>query len=228
MNKLYELDSLDFHYQIGKEEIHAIQNLSLNLDRGSFTCFFGPSGSGKTTLLNLMGLIDIPQKGILRFDGRNISTLSEKEKNAIRRKELGFVFQSFHLFPVLTAEENVEFFLARAGIPKSERIVRIEKALSEVGLLDQRKQKPLEMSGGQRQRVAIARALAKQPKVLIADEPTANLDQDTSHKIMEIFQKLHREQGLTLVMSSHDPMVQSFAKQKICIKDGRIAAEMQS
>lgn len=200
--------------------VPALKNVSLTIDRGSFICLKGPSGSGKTTLLNILGLIEPIQKGDVLLNGQSFANLTESEKNGIRRERIGFIFQSFHLFPVLSARENVEYFLIKQGIQTGERKRRVEAALRDVGLLDHGKKRPLEMSGGQRQRVAIARAIAKQPEVILADEPTASLDQNTGRDIMEIFLKLNQERGTTIIVSSHDPMVQSFTPKHISLRDG--------
>jgi len=204
---LYQVKDLKFNYRLGSQEVHALRGVSLSLQRGQFYCLCGPSGSGKTTLLNVLGLIEPVQNGQVLMDGKNLGQLSESEKNEIRRFHVGFIFQTFQLFPVLSAEENVEFFLARQGLGSKERKERTQEAIRAVGLWDHRQKKPMEMSGGQRQRVAIARALAKRPNVLIADEPTASLDQATGKEIMEILVKLNEERGMTLILSSHDPMV---------------------
>ena len=178
-NNLYQLSGVNFQYHLGTLLVQALRNIDLKIDAGDFVCFRGPSGSGKTTLLNLLGLIEPPQEGTTLFEGEDLSKLSETQKNHIRRFRIGFVFQNFHLIPVLRADENVEYFLARQGLPKKERQERVETALKAVGLWEHRNKKPLEMSGGQRQRVAIARALAKHPHVIVADEPTASLDSST-------------------------------------------------
>ncbi|MEO5666840.1 MAG: ABC transporter ATP-binding protein, partial [Bdellovibrionota bacterium] len=179
-------------------------------------------GSGKSTLLNLLGLIESPQEGRLRLFGQDVALLSERDKNAIRRHKIGFIFQSFHLFNVLSAEENVEYFLHRQGVETSERKSRVEEALRAVGLWDHRKKRPLQMSGGQRQRVAIARAIAKRSEILIADEPTASLDQNTGREIMDLLAHLNKERGTTVVVSSHDPMVLSYIPKVIRLVDGRL------
>ena len=219
---MYEIENVSFRYQLGNQTVQALQQVSLSIPKGQFVCLAGPSGSGKSTLLNLLGLIEPVQEGRLRLDGKDLAALSEKEKNRIRRFEVGFVFQHFHLFPVLAADENIEYFLSRQGVGRAERVKRVRAALEAVGIWEQRRKKPLEMSGGQRQRVAIARALVKSPKVIIADEPTASLDQRTGNEIMEILGKLCREQKTTVVAASHDPMVIGFAERVVRMKDGLI------
>jgi putative ABC transport system ATP-binding protein len=219
---IYEATDIEFEYTLGSEHVHALRGVSLSIPHGAFVCLMGPSGSGKTTLLNLFGLIEQMQKGRLTLLGDDVSTMTEGAKNNARRFRIGFVFQTFQLIPVLRADENVDYFLARQGLPSKERKLRVEESLSAVGLWEHRMKKPLEMSGGQRQRVAIARALAKKPEVIIADEPTASVDQKTGRELMETFAKIHDERKVAIVVSSHDPMVQSFAPSRIMLQDGKI------
>ncbi len=222
MTRLYDVERLNFQYQLGSQTFTALKDVSLGIEAGDFVCLSGPSGSGKTTLLNLLGLIEPVQEGDIRFEGRSYRALSEAERNELRKRRLGFVFQTFQLFPVLTAYENVEFFLARQGLPVAERRSRSEQALQAVGLWDHRNKKPLEMSGGQRQRVALARAFAKQPRVILADEPTASLDQNTGRQILEIMRELNERTGVTVIVCSHDPMVLGFGKTQVRLRDGVI------
>lgn len=219
---LYRIRDVKFSYDFGNLKAPALNGLSLDIGKGDFVCLTGPSGSGKTTLLNLLGMIEAVQDGDIHFNTNSLKTLTEAEKNRIRRYQIGFVFQTFQLFPVLTAAENVEYFLTRQSIPAAERKNRVKDALAAVGILDQRDKKPAEMSGGQRQRVAIARAIAKRPQVIIADEPTANLDQATGKGVMEIFAKLNGEHHISLIISSHDPMVQEYSRHQIRLVDGKI------
>jgi ABC-type lipoprotein export system ATPase subunit len=221
---LYNIEDLSFEYQLGRQSVTALQGVSLQIQKGCLLCLSGPSGSGKTTLLNLLGLIEPVQKGSVLLEGKNLAALSEAERNHLRRYQIGFVFQSFHLIPVLSAEENVDFFLIRQGIPTTERRKRVQAALEAVGIWNQRAQRPLEMSGGQRQRVAIARAIAKKPEVIIADEPTANLDQLTGREIMEIFRTVNQASAVSVVLASHDPMVQSFAQTRVTLRDGKVVS----
>ena len=220
---LYEARGLVFAYRLGALRVPALRGVDLKLERGGFYCLAGPSGSGKTTLLNLLGLVEAPQEGTLRFEGHDVAAFGERDKNRIRRFRLGFIFQTFNLFPVLRADENVEYFLARQGLPRAERRTRLEQALRDVGLWEQRRQRPGELSGGQRQRVAIARALAKRPEVIIGDEPTASLDQETGRAIIDVLRGLNSRYGVTVIVSSHDPMVQALATQRIELRDGRIS-----
>jgi len=219
---LYEVRDVRFSYKLGDLRAPALNGVTLEIARGEFVCLSGPSGSGKTTLLNLLGLIEPVQAGSVAFSGTNVQSLSERARNRIRRYQIGFVFQTFQLFPVLRADENVEYFLTRQQLSREIRRERVREALDVVGILEHRHKRPSEMSGGQRQRVAVARALAKHPDVIIADEPTANLDQATGRGVMEVFSRLNVERGVTLLMSSHDPMVQGFAQRRIQLVDGRI------
>jgi putative ABC transport system ATP-binding protein len=219
---LYRINDLRFSYDFGTLKTSALNGISLDIAGGDFLCLSGPSGSGKTTLLNLLGLIESVQDGDILLDSTNLKMLSEREKNYIRRYRIGFVFQTFQLFPVLRADENVEYFLSRQGIEPSERKSRVREALESVGIWEQHNKKPFEMSGGQRQRVAIARAIAKQPEVIIADEPTANLDQANGKGIMEIFAELNAKRNITLIIASHDPMVQNFSRRQVRLADGKI------
>jgi ABC-type lipoprotein export system ATPase subunit len=223
---IFQVKDLRFDYSLGGQNVPALRGVSLSIDKKELVCLTGPSGSGKTTLLNLLGLIEPIQKGDIVFAGKSYQGISESEKNKIRRYQIGFIFQSFQLFPVLTAEENVEYFLARQGISKDERKKRVEEALRAVGLWENhRAKKPLEMSGGQRQRVAVARAIAKRPEVIIADEPTASLDQKTGRELMELFTELNRNIGATFIVSSHDPMVREFLPRRIHLLDGQLTDE---
>jgi ABC-type lipoprotein export system ATPase subunit len=223
MNKdLFALKNVSLEYKLGHELVPALQGISLNIPSGQFVSLTGPSGSGKSTLLNILGLVEPLQKGSLVFLGNEVSRLNEDEKNRIRRFDIGFIFQSFHLLEVLSAEENVAYFLARQGVSLKERARRSQDALNAVGLFEHRKKKPQEMSGGQRQRVAVARALAKNPKVLLADEPTANLDQKTGRDLLELMQKLVENEKVSLVMSSHEPMVQKYSTFNVSLVDGKL------
>jgi len=222
MSACYKVQDLKFRYWLDGPPIEALRGVSFEIAQGAMVCLTGPSGSGKTTLLNVLGLVEPVQTGKVHLQGHDVSRMPEGAKNEIRKLQLGFIFQQFHLFPVLTAEENVDYFLARGGLPGAERKKRVRSALEQVGLWNHRTKYPLSMSGGQRQRVAIARAIAKNPKVLIADEPTASLDQKTGKDILTIIEKLNKETGLTVILSSHDPMVISFARRRIKLIDGKL------
>lgn len=219
---IYQIRDLRFSYHLGTQLVHALTGVSMDIPSSSIVCFSGPSGSGKTTLLNILGLIEPIQDGTVIFNEQNLRELSEKEKNHLRRYHIGFIFQQFHLLPVLSAEENTEYFLARQGLPVDERLRLTQEALEAVGLWEHRFKKPLEMSGGQRQRVAIARAIAKRPNVIIADEPTASLDQKTGREIMEILVKLSTEKGVSVILASHDTMVHTFAQHHYQVRDGQV------
>lgn len=217
---LYSLKEISFSYKLGTQIVAALNTLSLEIPSHSLITISGPSGSGKSTLLNLLGLIEPLQEGEIIFKNEKFSTMSAKRKNEIRKFDIGFIFQQFHLIPVLTAEENVEYFLKRQGLSKEEIKLRTEEALQAVGLWEHRYKKPSELSGGQKQRVAIARAIAKKPSVIIGDEPTGSLDQKTGRGIMELFASLIEEKKLSIILSTHDPMVQSFSQQNFHFQDG--------
>jgi ABC-type lipoprotein export system ATPase subunit len=228
MKRLYEIDQVDFHYLLEQQKIHALKKVSFQLEEGDFVCLSGPSGSGKSTLLNLLGLIEPVQDGRISLQGQDLRTLSNSEINRIRKFKLGFIFQSFHLFPVLTAQENVEYFLHGQGISYLERRKRVREALEAVGLWEHRKKKPNGMSGGQRQRVAVARAIAKRPRIIIADEPTASLDQNTGFEIMKLFLNFNQNLGTTFVVSSHDPMVMGLCKNHLRMQDGLLLSTKEN
>ena len=206
-------------YQIGSEAVHALNRANMHIKQGEFVSIIGPSGSGKSTLMNIIGCLDIADSGTYKLDGIPIEQYSENELAKVRNKKIGFVFQSFNLIPKLTAEENVELPLIYQGLKKPERMERVKKALERVGLTNRSYHYPTELSGGQQQRVAIARAIATEPSLILADEPTGNLDSKTSLEIMEIFHELHR-QGNTIVLITHDDSVADQASRKIHIRDG--------
>jgi putative ABC transport system ATP-binding protein len=209
-------------YQVGSEQVHALRGVDLVIRRGQFAAFKGRSGSGKTTLLNLIGGLDQPTSGKVFLFGSEISALSEAERTALRRDKLGFVFQSFALIPTFSAFENVELPLRIARIGARERRQRCMQCLTLVGLRRWASHRPFEMSGGQQQRLSIARALAKQPELIIADEPTGELDSETGRRIVMLFQKLVREEGITILMASHDPTVDEFVTDVYQLGDGEI------
>lgn len=219
---LFKLKNISFIYLLGSHKIEALRNITMDISAGSLITFSGPSGSGKSTLLNLLGLIEPLQEGTLFFKDQDLSKMNEAQMNQIRKFQIGFIFQQFHLIPVFTAEENVAYFLNRQGLPKDEIQKRVYDSLNAVGLWEHRMKKPSELSGGQRQRVAIARAIAKNPEVIIADEPTASLDQKTSKEIMEIFHHLVKEKNVSVILTTHDPMVLSYADQNFHIQDGQL------
>lgn len=220
--ELYSINDLQFSYKAGKQEIPALRGLSLSIPTSSFVTFTGPSGSGKSTFLHLLGLIEPVQEGKLLFRGEDMGEMNEKQMNRIRKYHIGFIFQQFHLIPVLSIEENVMYFLLSQGLKKEEARERALAALNDVGIADQAKKRPSELSGGQKQRVAIARAVAKNPDVIIADEPTASLDQRTGEGIVELLQKLVSERGCSMIISTHDPMVEKHSEMNFHIQDGQI------
>ncbi len=212
-------------YMLGKTVVPALRDVSLEVDAGDFLSIAGPSGSGKTTLLNLVGCVDTPTSGIVVVDGRDTSRMSERALTDLRLRTIGFIFQTFNLVSVLSVFQNVEFPLLLQGtISKKERAARVLGLLEAVGLLDHARHRPSELSGGQRQRVAIARALVSRPKLVLADEPTANLDSATGANIIDLLRDMNRRDGTTFVFSTHDPKVMSHANAIVRIADGRIAA----
>lgn len=218
---LIEARDIHFQYWLDLIPVQALRGVSVQVSAGESIVLAGPSGSGKSTLLSLLGLIESPQQGEVLFSGKPVALMREAEKNRIRRFEVGFVFQSFQLFPTLTAAENVEYFLIQQGVPSGERRERVRQALEAVGIWDRRDHRPLELSGGQRQRVALARAAAKKPRVVLADEPTASLDQKTGSEIMSLFENLRREFDTAILVASHDPMVLERAERVVRLQDGR-------
>jgi putative ABC transport system ATP-binding protein len=223
---LLSLKNVSKIYHQGEIEVPALRGIDLEIEKGEFATVFGPSGSGKTTLLNVIGCLDKPTDGVIKFDGNNIANLDKSELAGIRRKNIGFVFQSYNLIPVLTAFENVEFAVKIIDhLTKEEIKERVLKMLSLVGLDGLEDRKPNELSGGQKQRVAIARALVKEPKLVLADEPSANLDSKTSEDVLEVMVKMNKELETTFLFSTHDPLVMDYAKRKIEIKDGLISKD---
>jgi len=209
-------------YPLGKTEVPALRGVDVAVQQGEFTVFAGPSGSGKTTLLNICGLIDGVSAGQLFFDGGAVAGLPDRQLVNIRRRSIGFVFQNFNLVPVQTAYENVEFPLLLLNTRSGQRREMVEKYLKRVGLWDRRRHKPAQLSGGEQQRVAIARALVKQPKLVIADEPSANLDSQNTRAIIELMDSLNREEGITFIVASHDPIVIGAAHRVVRMRDGLI------
>ena len=220
---LLELRGVKKIYQQGKIEVPALKGIDLIVEEGEFTTIFGPSGSGKTTLLNMIGCLDIPTEGDIFLNDRKISDLSKKELALVRRYSIGFIFQSYNLIPVLTAFENVEFAIRLIGSVSEKNIQEmVLKSLAEVGLEGKENRKPGELSGGEKQRLAIARALVKKPRIVLADEPTANLDSETGQDIVKIMMKMNEEFGTTFIFSTHDPQIMERAKRFINLKDGMI------
>jgi putative ABC transport system ATP-binding protein len=213
-------------YLMGSEEIHALQGVSISIDRGEYVAIMGPSGSGKSTLMNLIGCLDTPTKGSYLLNGKQVSQMNDNELARIRNEEIGFVFQTFNLLPRATALHNVELPLVYAGIAGKDREERARAALEKVELAQRMSHRPNELSGGQRQRVAIARALVNNPSILLADEPTGNLDSKTGLEIMGVFEKLHKA-GNTIVLVTHESDVAAFAYRTIHIRDGKVENDVR-
>jgi putative ABC transport system ATP-binding protein len=216
-----ELKSIHKFYD-GAIRVHALNDINLRVERGEFIAIMGASGSGKSTLMNLLGCLDRPTKGTYLLDGRDVSALSKDERADVRNQKIGFVFQGFNLLSRTSALENVELPLIYRGVPQQERILRSRKALEIVGLAHREANHPNQLSGGQQQRVAIARALVNRPALLLADEPTGNLDTRTSVEIMSVFQSLNRQSGITIVLVTHELDIAQFAKRIVVVRDGRI------
>ena len=212
---------------MGTETIHALRSISIDIDQGEYVAFMGPSGSGKSTLMNIIGCLDTPSGGTYILNNQDVSGLSDNQLAEIRNKEIGFVFQTFNLLPRASALENVALPLIYAGLRKEPREQRALQALQNVGLGDRSTHKPNELSGGQRQRVAIARALVNQPSIILADEPTGNLDSKTSYDIMNLFQELH-DHGHTIIMVTHEDDIAHFAHRIIRLKDGDVESDQQN
>jgi putative ABC transport system ATP-binding protein len=213
-------------YEMGAEQVHALRGVDLELRKGEYVAIMGPSGSGKSTLMNLIGCLDTPSSGKYWLAGRLVSELDDDELAYIRNKEIGFVFQTFNLLPRATSLHNVELPLIYNGTPAEERLTRAKKALDSVDLTDRMMFKPNELSGGQRQRVAIARALVNSPSILLADEPTGNLDSQTGEEIMAVFNRLHK-QGNTIILVTHERDIAAHAHRIIHIRDGKIESDEQ-
>ncbi len=225
---LLELQGVKKIYQQGKIEVPALRGIDLKVETGEFTTIFGPSGSGKTTLLNIIGCLDKPTNGKIKFNGGELGDLDKKGLAMIRRHNVGFIFQSYNLIPVLTAYENVEFAIRLINKHNDKELKeRVMKILSAVGLEGLEDRKPNELSGGQKQRVAIARALVKEPKLVLADEPSANLDSKTSEEVLQVMVKMNQELGTTFIFSTHDPRVMDYARRLIEIRDGLISKDQR-
>ncbi|OKY74192.1 MAG: macrolide ABC transporter ATP-binding protein [Desulfobulbaceae bacterium DB1] len=221
---MIELIDINRTFIVGEEKVYGLHAVSLQIRQGEYISIMGPSGSGKSTLLNTIGLLDRPDNGLYRFENRVVIDIDDDERAGIRRQRIGFVFQLFHLVPRLTAAENVELPLIIAEIPVEKRRQRVTTILSSLGLTERAGHRPDQLSGGQRQRVAIARAISMQPAVLLADEPTGNLDKAAGRDVVDILEGLNRE-GLTLIMVTHDPELGSRARRQIRMEDGRIITD---
>jgi putative ABC transport system ATP-binding protein len=213
-------------YQMGDEQIHALRGVSIQIERGEYVAIMGPSGSGKSTLMNLIGCLDTPSKGVYLLNSKMVSEMSDNELARVRNEEIGFVFQTFNLLPRATALHNVELPLVYAGVSKKDRLERAKLAIDKVELTARMNHKPNELSGGQRQRVAIARALVNNPSILLADEPTGNLDSKTGIEIMALFARLH-ESGNTIIVVTHEADIAAYAHRVIAIRDGQIERDVK-
>lgn len=224
---MIKLQSITRTFHMGDQAVYALNDINLQIDSGEYVSIMGPSGSGKSTLLNIIGLLDQPNSGRYELDGKPVTDLTEIEQARIRREKIGFVFQSFHLVPRLTAAENIELPLVLGGIPVEQRQARVQAALQAFELLQRAQHRPSELSGGQRQRVAIARATIMQPSVILADEPTGNLDHQIGAEVMVLLENLHHA-GTTLIIVTHDRELGARAHRQIGMRDGRILTDQHS
>ncbi|HJM82508.1 MAG TPA: ABC transporter ATP-binding protein [Nitrospinota bacterium] len=222
---IVSLSTVSKIYKQGKIEVKALDRVTLKIKKGEFSAISGPSGSGKTTLLNLVGALDTPTSGSVTIEGIDLSELTKTELSILRRNRIGFVFQAYNLIPVLTAFENAEFVLALQGIPEAQRRRRVMGVLHDVGLSGMEHRKPDELSGGQQQRVAIARAIVPEPAIVLADEPTANIDSGTADSLLDLMQLLNKEKQITFLFSTHDNRVMERAKRLITMRDGIVSAD---
>ncbi len=220
---MIQFEKVTRSFQVGDQQVSALRDINLSIEAGDYVSIMGPSGSGKSTLLNLLGLLDRPTSGIYRLDGGNVTDLNDEQQARVRSEKIGFVFQSFHLVPRLTAAMNIELPLILAGIPVQERRTRVEELLKNYGLTDRADHRPDQLSGGQRQRVAIARATSMRPSVLLADEPTGNLDQATGREVINLLERL-TEQNVTLILVTHDPALGERASRQLHMVDGQIVS----
>ena len=224
MNTVIDLQGVGRSYVMGQEQIHALRSVTFSIARGEYVALMGPSGSGKSTLMNLIGCLDTPSQGAYFLSGQEVSRMNDQQLAEVRNREIGFVFQTFNLLPRLSALENVALPLVYAGVSRTERLHRAAEVLDRVGLTSRMKHKPNELSGGQRQRVAIARALVNRPSILLADEPTGNLDSKTSIDIMNLFADIHT-QGNTIVLVTHEEEIARYAHRIVRLRDGSIESD---
>ncbi len=224
---LISIKNLNKTYVMGAEKIQALADVSLTIEKNEYVALMGPSGSGKSTLMNLLGCLDSPTHGDYWLNGTNVSSMDDGELAEVRNKQIGFIFQTFNLLPRLSALENVALPLVYAGFSKTDRLEKARKALKSVGLGDRMEHKPNELSGGQRQRVAVARALVNNPAIILADEPTGNLDSKTSHEIMMLFEKLHRE-GNTIIVVTHEADIAAHAHRIVKMLDGKVESDVEN
>jgi putative ABC transport system ATP-binding protein len=219
-----QLEDLSRYFEVGDEVVHALDGIDLEIDDGEYVSVMGPSGSGKSTLLNILGLLDTPTGGEYRLGRADTAGMNDDQRASARQREIGFIFQFFHLVPRMTAAENVELPMTLAGIPPDERKRRVHEALDSVGLRDRAEHRPDQLSGGQRQRVAIARAIVMKPRVLLADEPTGNLDTASGNEVIDIMERLNRT-GLTLIIVTHDPGIGKRSQRLVVLQDGKVASD---
>ena len=222
---MIRLQGVERHFLLGEQSVHALAQIELTIGSGEYVAVMGPSGSGKSTLLNVLGLLDRPDSGHYLLDGTDTATLDESELARLRSHSIGFVFQSFHLIPRLSARENMELPLMLAGVAPAVRRRRVDELLAELGLGNRAEHKPAELSGGQRQRVAIGRAIAMSPRLLLADEPTGNLDSHSGEEVMALLERLNQSQGITLVVVTHDSRLGARARRQIRMNDGQIVLD---
>jgi putative ABC transport system ATP-binding protein len=221
---MIRLRGIERIFRVGDEEVHALRGVNLDIARGEYLSIMGPSGSGKSTLLNLIGLLDRPNAGRYELDQRDVTGLSDDEQARVRREKIGFVFQSFHLVPRLTAEQNIELPMVLAGIAPAERAARLKKLVAEYGLEARARHRPDQLSGGQCQRVAIARAMSMRPPVILADEPTGNLDRHTGQEVMAVLERVHHDGG-TVLLVTHDPEIGGRARRRLRMVDGAVVSD---
>jgi putative ABC transport system ATP-binding protein len=226
MAAILELKQVTKLYRKGENEVRALAGVDLSIERGEFTAIMGPSGSGKTTFLNIVGCLDSPSSGTVSYDGKSLGSMKEDELSEYRKRHISFIFQSYNLIPVLTVRENVELPLViERRMAKDEIRARADEVIAAVGLKGLGERYPRELSGGQEQRVAIARALVKDPYIVLADEPTANLDSHTAEEIVDIMREINRSKGATFIFSTHDPLVKTHARRVVTIRDGLVHAD---
>jgi putative ABC transport system ATP-binding protein len=227
VDTLIALSKIQKTYHVGSVDVHALNGIDLKIDRNEYISIMGPSGSGKSTLMNVIGCLDTPTSGVYEFEGEMAHEMDDNQLASIRNRKIGFVFQTFNLLPKLTALRNVELPLIYANIPREDRLEKASEALAAVGLADRVKHKPNEMSGGQRQRVAIARALVTDPSIILADEPTGNLDSKSGEEIMKVLDRLH-ENGNTIILVTHEKYIADHANRTIHLLDGKISDDMKN
>ncbi len=227
MGNVIEIRGIIRNFQLGQETVHVLKGIDLDIERGEYLAIMGPSGSGKSTLMNLLGCLDTPTAGSYNLNGNDVSMMTDNELAEIRNREIGFVFQTFNLLPRTTALDNVALPMIYAGTSKKDRITRAEEVLTDVGLADRMDHKPNQLSGGQRQRVAVGRALVNKPSIILADEPTGNLDSKTSLEIMQLFDEIHAS-GNTVILVTHEEEVATHAHRVIRLRDGMIESDIRN